>query len=129
MNKKIKISSNRSFGIVFFIFFLIIGMYPILKSNEPRIWSLTLSIIFLLLGILNSKALQPLNLMWFKLGLFLGSIISPVVMGAIFFLVVAPTGLIVKIFKRNFLGLKFDKKLKSYWIEKENINSTMKDQF
>lgn len=129
MNKKIKISSNRNFGVVFFIFFLIIGIFPLLSSNQPRTWSIILSLIFLVLGLLNSKALTPLNVLWFKLGLLLGSVVSPLVMGAIFFLVVFPTGIIVKIFKKNFLGLKFDKSLKSYWINKENLKSTMKDQF
>ena len=81
----IKISSNRSFGVVFFIVFLLIAFYPLLNNNEVRLWSLIISGLFLILGILNSKILSPLNKIWFKFGLFLGKIISPLVMGVIFF--------------------------------------------
>ena len=125
-----KISSNRSFGLVFFFVFLLIGLYPlIIYNNEPRLWSVIISLIFLLLGLLNSTILTPLNIIWFKFGILLGNIVSPIIMAIIFFLVVYPTGIIVKIFTKNFLGLKFDKNLKTYWIKKTELNSTMKDQF
>ena len=86
----IKIGSNKSFGIVFFIFFLLVSVYPLINNENIRLWSLVLSIIFLILGILNSKILTPMNKLWFKLGIFLGKIISPLVMGIIFFFVVTP---------------------------------------
>ena len=95
----IKIGSNRSFGIVFFIVFLLIAFYPLINSGDIRIWSLLISIIFLILGLLNSKILNPLNKLWFKFGIFLGKIISPLVMGVIFFFVVTPIGLLMRIFK------------------------------
>ena len=85
MNSEIKLSSNRSFGIVFFIFFLIISLFPILKSGEINTWSLVVAFIFLILGLLNSKILNPLNKSWFKFGFFLGKIISPIIMLMIFF--------------------------------------------
>jgi len=122
-------SSNKSFGIVFFIVFIIIGLYPFLNNQEIRVWSIILSLIFLILGFLNSKLLTPLNKAWIKFGILLGNIISPLVLGIIFFLVVLPTGLLMRLFKKNFLGLKFDKKLKSYWINKEKQLSSMKNQF
>ena len=122
-------SSNKSFGIVFFIVFIIIGLYPLLNNQEIRVWSIILSLIFLILGFLNSKLLTPLNKAWIKFGILLGNIISPLVLGIIFFLVVLPTGLLMRLFKKNFLGLKFDKKLKSYWINKEKQLSSMKNQF
>ena len=122
-------SSNKSFGIVFFIVFIIIGLYPLLNNEEIRVWSIILSLIFLILGFLNSKLLTPLNKAWIKFGILLGNIISPLVLGIIFFLVVLPTGLLMRLFKKNFLGLKFDKKLKSYWINKEKQLSSMKNQF
>ena len=100
-NEKIKIGSNRSFGIVFFLVFLIIAIYPLINGNEIRYWSFVISIIFLILGLLNSKLLNPLNLIWFKFGLFLGKIISPIVMGIIFFAVVTPTSLIMKILEKT----------------------------
>ena len=128
MSKNIK-SSNKSFGIVFFIVFLIIGLYPLINQDGIRIWALIVSLIFLILGLINSNLLTPLNKLWIKFGILLGNIISPVVLGIIFFLVVLPTGLLMRILKKNFLGLKFDKNLKSYWINKEKNLSSMKNQF
>ena len=124
----IKIGSNRSFGIVFFVVFLIIALYPLTYGGEIRIWSLIISIIFLLLGLLNSQILTPLNQIWFKFGIFLGKIISPLVMGIIFFLVVTPTGIIMRILKKDLLNLKYSDD-KSYWIKKKGPKSKMKDQF
>jgi len=125
---KVKIGSNRSFGIVFFIFFLIVGTYPIFFQGELRIWSLIVSIIFLLLGIINSRFLTPLNLLWFKFGMLLGRIVSPIVMGLVFFLVVTPTGIIMRILNKDLLRLK-KKNIKTYWIERSSIKSDMKNQF
>ncbi len=128
MSKDIQISSNRSFGIVFFIVFLIIAFYPLLDSNEIRIWSILVSIVFLILGLLNSKILTPLNNIWFKFGLVLGKIISPIIMAIIFFFVVSPIGLFMRFIKKDLLNLKYNKN-KSYWIEKNEPVSKMKNQF
>jgi len=124
----IKISSNRSFGIVFFIVFLLISIYPLLNKESINLWFLIISIIFLILGLLNSAILSPLNKLWFKLGILLGKIVSPLVMGLIFFCVVTPIGLLMKLFKKDPLNLKFNNK-KSYWIEKTELKSKMKNQF
>ena len=124
----IKISSNRSFGIVFFVVFLLIALYPLIYSGEIRVWSAIISLIFLILGLLNSKILTPLNKLWFKFGIFLSKIISPLIMGIIFFLVVTPIGLIMRIFGKDLLNLKFNKN-QSYWIEKNGPESRMKNQF
>ncbi len=125
---EIKISSNRSFGIVFFIVFLLIALYPLLKGNDLRIWSLVISFIFLALGLVNSKILTPLNRLWFKFGLLLGRFISPLLMGIIFFIVVTPTGIIMRLFKKDLLNLKYNKK-ETYWINKSGPKSKMKNQF
>ena len=125
---EVKIGSNKSFGIVFFIVFLIIGIYPLLSQNEVRLWSLIISIIFLILGLLNSKLLKPLNKIWFKFGILLGNIVSPLVMGLIFFFVVTPIGILMRILKKDLLNLKFNKKT-TYWIEKNDPKSKMKNQF
>ena len=125
---KSKIGSNRSFGIVFFIVFLIIATWPLINDSEIRYWSLVISFIFLFLGIVNSKLLTPLNKIWFKIGILLGNIISPIVMGIIFFLVVTPTSIIMKILRKDLLNLKKNNK-NSYWIEKRKQNSSMKKQF
>ena len=127
-NSKIKISSNKSFGIVFFTVFLIIAIWPLLNGYEIRYWSLIISIVFLLLGILNSKILTPLNKIWFKIGILLGNVISPIIMSIIFFLVVTPTSFIMKILGKDLLNLKKNTK-NSYWIKKQNQNSRMKNQF
>ena len=125
---EIKISSNRSFGIVFFIVFLLISLYPLLKGNDLRIWSLVISFIFLILGLINSKILIPLNRLWFKFGLLLGKFISPLIMGIIFFIVVTPIGIIMRLLKKDLLNLKYNKK-QTYWIDKSGPKSKMKNQF
>ena len=110
MNKNnIKIGSNKSFGIVFFIFFLIISLYPLIDGGALRIWYLTISLVFLILGLLNSKILTPLNKLWFKFGILLGKVVSPVVMGIVFFAVVTPISLIMKILKKDLLNVKKNK--------------------
>ena len=124
----IKISSNRSFGIVFFIVFILIAFYPLINQGEIRIWSVLISLLFLILGIINSKILTPLNKVWFKFGIFLGKIISPIVMGLIFFLVVTPIAFLMRMLKKDLLNLKFNKN-NSYWIKKTDSKSTMKNQF
>ena len=126
-NKKIKISSNRSFGLLFFAIFLIISFWPLLDDKDIRIWSLIISLIFLILGILNSNTLKPLNKIWFKFGMFLGKIISPIIIGLVYFLVVTPTGFIMRFLGKDLLKLKKNKN-NTYWLAK-NYKSNMKDQF
>ena len=127
-HKDIKIGSNRSFGLVFFVVFLLISIYPFLKDGNIRIWSLIISLIFLVLGLLNSNLLSPLNKLWFKFGLFLGKIISPIIMGIIFFLVVTPIAVIMRLLKKDLLNLKF-KENTTYWINKSGPKSKMKNKF
>ena len=127
-NNNIKIGSNKSFGLVFFIFFLIVSFYPLLNGEDIRKWSLVFSVIFLVLGLTNSKILNPLNKLWFKFGILLGKFISPLIMGMIFFLVVTPIGLIMRLLGKDVLNLKYNKN-KSYWIEKNGPKSKMKNQF
>jgi len=126
--KDIKNSSNKSFGILFFVVFLIIAIYPLLNEGNFRFWSLIIAIIFLILGILNSKILTPLNKTWIKFGLFLGSIISPIIMGVIFFFVVTPISFVMKVLGKDILNLKRNKD-STYWIDKSGPKSKMKNQF
>ena len=128
-NSKIKINSNRSFGIVFFFVFLIISLWPLINENPLRVWSIFVAIIFLILGLMNSKLLAPLNILWFKFGKLLGFIIAPIVMGIVFFVVITPTGLIMKIIGKDLLNNKYNNKIKSYWINRGKLKSTMKQQF
>ena len=128
MNKNTKLPTNKNFGIVFSIVFLIIALFPLINDENLRIWSLIVSTIFLFLGLINSKILTPLNKIWFKFGLILGKIVSPIIMGVIFFLVVTPTGFIMRLVGKDLLNLKFNKH-KSYWIEKTGPKSKMRNQF
>ena len=128
-DSKIKISSNRNFGLVFFVVFLIVALWPLKHDEDIRLWSLVLSIIFFFLGILNSKLLTPLNKLWFKFGILLGSIVSPIVMGIVFFLVVTPTSIIMHLLGKDLLKMDRTKSTSTYWIKREKIDSTMKKQF
>ena len=127
-NSNIKIGTNKSFGIVFFLFFLIVSIFPLFKDEDIRVWSLIIAIIFLVFGLLNSKVLTPLNKIWFKFGILLGSFVSPIVMGIVFFAIVTPTSLIMRVLGKNLLNLKKNNK-KTYWIEKSKNESKMKNQF
>ena len=126
---KIKISSNRSFGLLFFVVFLIVSLWPLTHEGSIRIWSVIISAVFLILGLINSRLLTPLNVLWFKLGMILGAIISPIVMGIIFFLVVTPIGLILRIMGKDLLNKKYDKEKETYWIKRNASIGTMKRQF
>ena len=125
---KIKLGSNRSFGILFFVLFLIIALYPLINNNDLRIWSLLISLVFLILGIINSRILTPLYVLWIKFGIFLGKIVSPLIIGLIFFIIVTPIGFIMRAMGKDLLNLKFNKN-KTYWIEKKGPKSKMKNQF
>ena len=98
----IKTGSNKSFGIVFFVVFLIIAIYPLKNGQDIRIWSLSISLIFLILGLLNSKILSPLNKIWFKFGILLGRIMSPIIMSLIYFIVMTPIGLFMRMMKKRY---------------------------
>ena len=123
-----KISSNRSFGILFCIVFAIITFWPIISGNQLRLWSLPISIIFLVLGLLNSKLLNPLNKVWVKFGELLGRIIAPVVMAIIYFIIVTPIGLFMRLIGKDLLNIKFSKS-NTYWIKREKKIGPMKKQF
>ena len=125
---KLKISSNRSFGIIFFIVFILIGIWPLLNYESYRSWAIITAFIFLILGLINSKLLTPLNILWFKFGIFLGKIVSPFVMGMIFFFVVTPIAILMRILKKDLLNLKFNSD-DSYWVKKNEYKSKMKNQF
>ena len=119
--------NNITFGILFFIFFLIIGFYPLISSGTIRIWSITLSLLFLIITIIKPNLFTSLNKLWIKLGILLGKIISPIVMGLVFFFIVTPIGILMKILKKDVMGLKRGES--SYWITREDKVQDMKKQF
>ncbi len=126
---KIKISSNRSLGIVFFLVFFLIGIWPVLSNESIRLWFIILSFVFLVLGLINSNFLTPLNKIWYQFGILLGNIISPIVMLIIFFLVITPIGIVLRIFKKDILQLKTSKKQKTYWINRNQKIGSMRKQY
>ena len=126
MNKK---SSNKSFGILFFVVFLGLGLWPLTNDNNPNVYLIIISIIFLILGLLNSKLLSPLNLFWIKIGELLGKIIAPIVMAIIYFFILTPVSLIVRLFGKDLLSLKFSKQIKTYWIKRKKDLGSMNKQF
>ena len=122
-------SSNRSFGLLFFLVFLILGFWPLKNSLDPNLYLISISAVFLILGLTNSKILSPLNKLWIKFGEILGMIIAPLVMALVYFIVLTPVSLIVRLFGKDLLGLKFLKKKDSYWIRRNKKRLSMKKQF
>ena len=126
MHKK---SSNRSFGILFFLVFLGFGLWPLTKEMSPNVYLIIISVIFLTLGLLNSKLLSPLNEIWIKFGEILGKIIAPLIMALVYFLILTPISLLVRAFGKDLLGLKFLKQQNSYWVKRKKEIGTMDKQF
>ena len=126
---EIKKGSNKSFGIVFSIVFLIIAIWPLKNGNDIRIWSIIIAILFLSLGLINSRFLTPLNNIWLKFGELIGKIVSPIVMGIIYFLVITPIGLFMRIIGKDLIGLKLSKQKETYWIKRQKNITSMKRQF
>ena len=124
-----KISSNKSFGILFFTVFFLIGIWPLFNGEALRIWAIPIALIFLVLGLINSKVLTPLNLIWVKFGELLGKIIAPIVMALVYFVVLTPISLILRLIKKDILKLKILKNIDSYWIKRKKKIGSMKKQF
>jgi len=112
----IKRKDNITFGILFFILFLIIGLYPLKSEGLIRIWSVVLSLVFLIITIIRPNLFTFINKLWIQFGILLGKIISPIVMGLVFFIVVTPVGMLVRILKKDLMGLK--RGSSSYWINR-----------
>ena len=125
MKKK---ENNKSFGILFFIIFLLIALWPLINSGPIRLWALGIASLFFVLGIINSKILTPIKKSWIKLGEILGKIIAPIVMGFIYFIIITPIGLFMRLIGKDILSLKFNKN-QSYWIKRSKNITSMKRQF
>ncbi len=122
-------SSNKSFGLLFFVVFLIIGLWPLKNGESLNFYFIIASVVFLILGLLNSKLLSPLNKSWIKLGEILGIIIAPIVMALVYFVILTPISIIVRVFGKDLLGLKFLKEKETYWIKRKKSLGSMKKQF
>ena len=128
-NISIKQASPKSFGVVFSLVFLIVSLYPLTKSEDIRMWAIIISAIFFLLAYLAPKILDYPNKLWFKFGIFLGSIIAPIAMAIVYFSTVLPTGIIMRLLGKDLLKLKLDKNANSYWIKRSESPSSMRNQF
>ena len=122
-------TQNRSFGLLFFIVFLAFALWPLTKKGEINLYLISIALIFLILGLLNSKILTPLNKSWIKLGELLGRIIAPIVMAIVYFIILTPISLVVRLFGKDLIGMKFNKNLKTYWIKRKKHLGTMDKQF
>ena len=122
-------SSNRSFGLLFFIVFIAVGLWPIIKGEEANIYLILISLFFLIFGLINSKILSPFNKAWIKFGEILGSVIAPIIMALVFFVFLTPISFLVRVFGKDLLGIKFNKKKTSYWINRNKKLGSMTKQF
>jgi hypothetical protein len=122
-------SSNRSFGLLFFIVFIVVGLWPVIKGETANIYLILISLFFLIFGLINSKILSPFNRAWIKFGEILGLIIAPIIMALVYFIILTPISLIVRMFGKDLLGLKFLKKQDTYWMKRKKKLGTMKKQF
>ena len=122
-------SSNRSFGLLFFIVFIVVGLWPVIKGETANIYLILISLFFLIFGLINSKILSPFNKAWIKLGEILGLIIAPIIMALVYFIILTPISIIVRMLGKDLLGLKFLKKQDTYWMKRKKKLGTMKKQF
>ena len=122
-------NSNRSFGLLFFIVFIVVGLWPTIKGEEANIYLILISLFFLILGLINSKILSPFNKAWIKFGEILGSVIAPIIMALVFFVFLTPISFLVRVFGKDLLGIKFNKKKTSYWINRNKKLGSMTKQF
>ena len=122
-------NQNRGFGLLFFIVFLALALWPLTKKDEINLYLISIALIFLVLGLLNSKILSPLNKAWIKLGEILGRIIAPIVMAIVYFLILTPISLLVRLFGKDLIGMKFSNDIKSYWVKRKKHLGSMDKQF
>ncbi|XOV81722.1 MAG: SxtJ family membrane protein [bacterium] len=116
---EVEIGSTRSFGIVFSIVFLIIGLWPLINGNDLRIWSLGIAGTFLAVAFFAPQILAPLNRLWFKFGMLLARIINPIVMFIIYVITILPIGILLRLSGKDLLRQKMDDTTTSYWISRE----------
>ena len=122
-------NQNRSFGLLFFVVFLVLALWPLTQNAEINIYLILIALIFLSLGLLNSKILSPLNKTWIKFGELLGRIIAPIVMAVVYFFILTPISLLVRLFGKDLIGMKFSNNIKSYWVKRKKHLGSMDKQF
>lgn len=131
-DEEVRGSSDRSFGVVFTVVFALIGLFPLLGGGELRLWALGVAGAFLLAALVVPRVLAPLNRLWFRFGMLLHRVVSPLVMGIVYFAVFTPLGALMRALGKRPLALSFDRSAESYWIVRESAeppSETMKRQF
>lgn len=131
-NEEVKGSSDRSFGVVFTVVFTVVGLWPLARGGEPRTWALAVAAAFLLAALARPSLLAPLNRLWFRFGLLLHRVVSPIILGLMFYAVFMPMGFLMRLFGKRPLGLGLDRTASSYWITREPAgpaSESMKRQF
>ena len=123
-----KKSSSKSFGYLFFGLFLILSLWPVLNDNSINFLFLSISAVFFILTILKAKILDFLNNYWIKLGELLGRVVAPIIMFAVFFVIVTPLSLLTKLLKKDLLNMRFNDS-KTYWANKVKKIVSMDKQF
>jgi hypothetical protein len=116
---EVRRSSDRAFGRVFGVIFALIGLLPLVDGEMPRWWALAFAVAFVVISVFSPHWLGTLNHGWFRLGVLLHAIVSPLVMAAIFFILVTPIALLRRMTGRDALGLRFVPEAKSYWVPRE----------
>jgi len=131
-NTDVKMGSDKAFGIVFAVVFGIIAFWPVLWWNNPRVWAILVAAVFLLVAFIKPDLLRPLNRIWFLFGLLLHKIVSPIIMGVLFFLTVTPIALLMRAFGKDVLNQSLEPDTESYWItvsDEHHASSSMRNQF
>ena len=125
----IKKNQNRSLGLLFFFVFLTLSLWPLTKKGEINLYLILIAVIFLVLGLLNSRILSPLNKAWMKLGEMIGRIIAPIVMLIVYFLILTPLSLLVRLLGKDLIRMKYNNQIESYWIKRKKHLGAMDKQF
>ena len=127
----IRMGSDRSFGVVFFGLFLLIALWPLTGDGQMRLWAMLIAVTILGIALIKPRVLKPLNMLWFKVGLILGRIVTPIVLGILFFGAVLPTGLALRLFGKDPRSRAIDQNARSYWISVKpgSVHRSMKNQF
>ena len=118
-SQPVKQTSERFFGLTFVVVFLAIGLWPLIHGNMPRLWALALAALLLLIALLSPGLLRPANILWLKFGNLLHSITSPIILGVMFYLLITPIGLVMRLGGKDLLRLKSNPASQSHWIKRD----------
>lgn len=128
-NEQVKLGSNKKFGLVMSLFFLILAVYPYLNGLPLKNNLFIVSFVFLICALIKPEILYYPNFIWMQLGRMLGIVVSPIILALLFFVVFMPIGLVLRLFKKDLLNMSLDKNSSTFWIQSNLTNQNFKDQF